>query len=491
MNKLGGWLVASLGLVACSGSEATPQKQPTTSAPASASTTASAPQPSASADVVASAPTPTPAAFARVPVSATDTLARLPKDAAVVGWVRPASADRFLDWSSDPAAARDVLQKNLGYAGAAALLVDLGIEPGAPIAFAVGSPDRAAAEKLIDAAIKAKDWEAVRTATAKAPPNGTSLRLVARARPGADGLATLEKLEKPLRLHVMRCPEAKACAGLDGAKAVVFTDRWLGAVWADGDRVEIDLVRANDTIERKVELLATRRKAARGAPAGRCSALDLEADLAICLDGDRAGEIGAATGMLTTLSAVAGNAIDPTQRAAIVKQGKKESLRSLELAKPQRRLLDDGTFAVTLQATGFELRGSWAYTKSTQPAPSKPEGEHCATPKEVGTAILPDLIVRLGDRGADFKKPQERLEHVREAGWGGWLVLAARTWPNLLGLLEDGSYAIGRAPITKVCREVGGDRLALRVAGPAVPFLDSLLRPEAGPSGKAQVRSGN
>ncbi len=428
----------------------------------------------------------------RVPVNASETLALLPKDAAIVGWVRPASADRLVDWATRASELRAELQKNLGFASAASLLAELGVEPGAPVAFAVVSPDRVEAEKLLDAVIKAKDYDAVLSAHKQAPPNGTFLRFVGRARAGVDAVTQLEKHAKLFRLKVSRCPAAKLCASFDSAKAVFTQHEWIGALYTEGDKIELELVHARDHEPRQAELLATRRKGLRGAPDGRCSKLDAEADLSLCVDGDRAGEIGAATGMLTTLSAVAGRSIDQDQRAEIAKQGKKESLRNVELAKPRRRLLDDGTLAITLSAKGFEARGSWAFTKDTKPTPTKPEPELCVPLDGVMKTLVPDVLARVGDLGDDFKKPKERIEHVREAGWGGWLVLLARTWPNFLGGMKDGAFVTGRLPVTKVCRVVSGDRLELRLEGDAVPFLDRELggdRP--GPPGQGKVRGPN
>ncbi len=323
--------------------------------------------------------------------------------------------------------------------------------------------------------MKAKDYDAVVSAHRKAPPNGTFLRFVGRARAGVELVQSLEKHAKKLNLELSRCPAAKLCAAIDGAKAVFIQREWMGAIYAEGDRIELELVHAPDDEARQPGLLATRHKAARGAPEGHCATLSSEADLSLCVEGDRAGDMGAATGMLTTLTSVAGGSIDQSQRVAIAKQGKKESLRNLELAKPKRRLLDDGTLAVTLSANGFAAHASWAFTKETKPAETKPEFELCAPLEGVMRTLLPDVLARMGDLGDDFKAPKERLEHVREAGWGGWIVLFARTWPNFLGGMRDGAFTIGRVPVSRVCRVVSGDRLEHKIEGEAVPFLDDEL----------------
>jgi hypothetical protein len=229
-------------------------------------------------------------------------------------------------------------------------------------------------------------------------------------------------------------------------------------------------VHSREPEPRQAELLAARRKSARGAPEGRCTKLNADADLSLCVDGDRAGEMGAATGLLTTFSAVAGGSIDQEQGALIAKQGKVESLRNIELANPKRRLLDDGTVSVTLSAKGFEAQGSWAFSKETKPASKGAEAERCVSLDGVMKTLLPELLTRMGDLGDDFKKPEERYIHLREAGWGGWLVLFARTWPNFLGGLKDGAFAIGRVPVNKVCMSTSAERLELRIEGEAVPF---------------------
>lgn len=468
-------VLLAIGLTACAGS-GTEAPSHASSAEPTSGPTGSAVQTSPSASATTSAINDGSVTPARVPVNAAETLARLPQEAAVVGWMRPASADRLVDGATRGPAIRELFQKNLGHSSAATLLAALGVEPGAPIAFALVAPDRGEAEKLLDAAIKAKDDAALLAAKAKSPPNGTSLRFVARARPGADLVETLEKLAKPLRLTVTRCPDAKACKGLDGARAIITRAPWVGALFLEGDRLELEMAFTREPEERQLELLASRHNATRGAASGRCTALDPEADLSLCVDGDRAGQLGAAIGMQTTLDAVAGTGVDPKMRVEIVGQGKKESLRNVELANPKRRLLDDGTLVLTLSPNGFEARGSWAFTKETKPAQAKPEPELCVALDGVMNTLLPDLLQRFGDLGADFKQPKERVIHVREAGWGAWLVLAARTWPNFLGAMRDGAFVIGRVPVSKVCRAVASDRLTLRVEGAALPLLDGMTR---------------
>ncbi|MBL8741253.1 MAG: hypothetical protein JNK04_09170 [Myxococcales bacterium] len=476
----------ALALMGCAGSSVVQDGQPSSIASAVASSTAMPPVPTASASAVIAPPNPI--AVARVAVDSKQTMARLPKNAAVVGWVRPASADWFIDWSTRAKEIRADVQKDLGWDGAASMLADLGVEPGAAVAFGVVGPDRAQAEKLIAEISKAKDYDQVLMAHRKAPPNGTFFRFVARKKADVDELAQLEKNAKRLNLKVARCPGPNTCKGLGDARAVVTHYEWMGALYSEGDRLELDLVRAADDAERQAQLLAARQKEPRGAPEGRCTLLSQDADLSLCIDGDRAGELGAATGMLMTLSAVAGRSIDQKDRAMIAAQGKKESMRNIELASPKRRLLDDGTVNVTLDARGFEARGSWAYAKETRPSATKPESDLCSPLDGVVKTLVPDLMGRLGDLGDDFKKPKERVDHLREAGWGAAVVLLGRTWPNFLGAMKDGALRLRKLPVTKVCRVIAGDRLELKIEGTPIPFLDDELGDRPGPGeGKASA----
>ncbi len=481
--------LAASALISCGGAEPTAEP-PVTKAASAAPTT---PALAASSSAPESGPAETaPPAVARVTIDTAAAIARLPTNAAVYGWFRPAAADTLLSWTKDPKRLARELSDALPGGSVRSLLADLGLEAGAPIAFSVTGPDRAPLEKIVKGLAGGKELAGVQRDLTKLPPNGVHVRLLATAAPGADVAAKMAAtLSKMQAFTVERCPSAgqpaaprpaaaKSLCGLaPEGTALVFASRHLGLATATirGSQVEIDFVDADDSLEREAALLGARTKAPSGGPKDRCTKLDPEADLSLCADADQAAETGAASGMLMTLSAVgaAGDGLGADSRREIAKQGLAESMRNIELAKPKRVLLDDGTLSVTLNAGGFTAIGSWALSKNSKAGiEAQLTQARCAAPNEIMTVLFPLLVAGFGDRGADFTKIREREIHVREAGFGAVLVLFARTWPNFLGSLEGGGAPrLDQAPITKACLSQAGGRLEAKVTGGKLP-VDAL-----------------
>lgn len=408
-----------------------------------------------------------PAELKRVPIDAPATLARLPDRAAVYGWLRPASADTLVGWTSRPDEARRELAEVLPGGSARGLLGALGIEAGAPIAFAITGPERAPIEKVVKALASGKSTNALAREVDSLPPNGVHIRLVAHAAPGADVVGMFEERAKEARIDAVHCPGNDRCAVVSpGTDLILVWHELIGTLDVEGSRVELDLVRGRGPAKKLVATLAESRKAPGGGPKGRCSKLDAEADLSICVDADRAAELGAASGMWMTFSALEGAGVDAKATREIAKVGLAESLRNIELSAPKRRLLDDGTLALRLSAEGFTAAGSWELTKNSKAGLESKLGEQrCAPPATILTDLFSPLIAGLGDRGADFRDVNPRIEHVREAGFGAALVLFARTWPNFLGIVASPHFTLGRAPLTRACAKTNGGRLDIELTG--------------------------
>ncbi len=408
----------------------------------------------------------------RITVDAPATLARLPEKAAMYGWARPASADVLFSWTSQPGALRREIEHALPEGSVRGLLEAIGIDPGAPIAFAVTGPERAGIEKVLKAVAGGKTMETAARDLEASPPGSLHLRLVARGAPGTDVVGKLERRAKDAGIEVVRCPDEKLCAaaGAD-TKLVLMAHEWMAAVAVDGTRVEIDAVAGRDTVKRLAFALGAKRKAPAGGPKARCTALDAESDLAVCIDADQAAELGATMGMFTTFAAVASNALDAKSTREIVKEGTKESLRNIELSKPKRPLLDDGTVSVRVAKDGFAVKGSWELTKNSKAGVEAKLAEaKCSKGDNILKELLPTLVAAFGDRGADFAKPEERLMHVREAGFGGSLVSLARTWPNLLGVAESPRFRLGRIPPLEACARANRGRLEVEATGEKFPI---------------------
>lgn len=455
-------------VLGCGGAEPTPPPPATPAAAAPAASIAISP-PSA-------APEPGPAPeLRRVAVDVGATMARLPANAAIYGWVRPAAADTLVSWTSRPDALRRDLEDVLPEGSVRALLEGVDLEPGAPIAFSVVGPERAPIEGLLKALIGGKTVAALAREIESAPPNGAHVRLVAVARANGEVAKKLRARLRALRLDVAACPGEPACAEVGGAPDLVFTvaGKWLGRVDVDGTLVEIDLVYSGAPLTKQLQFLAEKRKAPTSGPAGRCTKLDPETDLSLCVDADRAGELGAATGMWVTFQAVALGKVEPKIMRALLEQGRTESLRNVELAKPKRPLLDDGTVSFRFAPDGYTLQGTWALTKNSAPTAEKKLAEPvCAGRGDLWTQLAPTVAQALGDRGPDFAKVEPRIEHLREAGFGGLLVLFGRTWPNFLGAIDSPKLGLTRIPLpeVKVCARTNGGRLELEVSGEKLPL---------------------
>lgn len=378
------------------------------------------------------------------------------------GWVRLAAADTLLDWSKFGNEVRRELNRKTGESSVRAVLTQLGVEPGAPVAGAVLAPDVRQAQKHLDTVTRAKDPSATLAAS---PPNGVFLRFVGRTLPGIDVAARIESMGKNVRLGAVSCPLDALCTELGTLRpAFLGVNREAAyAVYVEGDRVELDFVIADGDARTKIRHLVARRSVAAGGPSGRCTALDPEADLSLCVDAERSGDLGAALGMQMTTSAIA--TVDPSHRAKIAAEGKKESMRNIELSKPSKLLLDDGTLSVTVAGDGFRALATWRTTDASAKAvDARFAEEKCADVPREGAAFLGALAEAFPDPGKDFKSA-DRIDHVREAGFVGAFVVLGRSWPNLIKALVSSGFVLGKAPPAKVCTKSEGGRLRMTITG--------------------------
>jgi len=429
------------------------------------------PAPMTSAQVAAPAPSD---AVVRAQVDMTAAFARLPKDAAVYALFRPVAADTLVEWTRTPERFREEFRRLVPSGTFLELLRKLTIDPNVPIALAVVGPDVAEAKKLVESVLAAKSTagDPTKNLFAQRPPLGVFARLVIHPAKGGDLLSELEGLAGAARLKAARCPGGALCDQFTGEKPIaVMTDsRWTAAIYRQGSELEIDFFQSritNGEGEWRAQALASRRSIAVGGPSGRCSQIDSTADLSMCVDATRAGDLGAGLGLLMTLSAVQGGMIDPTLRSKVVAQGRKESLINLELAKPARQLADDGTLSITVARAGFKAVGSWQLTQASAPAVGKAfDKERCFDHAGVTAELFPALIKAFGDPGRDFSNVDASLMRFREAGFSSALVSFGRIWPNMLKATEMKAFTLGKLGISRACARVAADRLEVLVEGP-------------------------
>jgi hypothetical protein len=459
MLRNGGLLIAALGLCACTATAPAP------ALPASAASAVSVATPPTTA--VPPAPTGTATAVVAAPALPV-TLASLPAGAALYGAARTPVVDAVLDLVPEAEQLRGEIARKLGGQGRVAdVLGGLGVAADRPLLVAVLPPDMAKARHMIDTAIAGKKV----TVSATEPALSTAIRVVVPLVAGRGTPFDPAAVGRLLDMRqVERCPGAEVCQRLDTPDLVaVITGRELvAAVRVRGDQAEIDLVRPLlvDASQGST-LLALRALAMRptaGPEPPRCARLDPAALGWLCIDADRMAELGVSTGYGLTVAAVAGASIPAAERKKIMEVGRTEAGRNLELAAPKRRLLDDGTVSILPSSAGLRLRASWALTAESRPALEAAfSTEACSEGGAVGSDLLPKLAHAFGDPGPDFVKPDESAQHILEAGWAGYPIVLARTWPNFLAsaLNKLGPSAPELARAGRTCARVAGGRLEL------------------------------
>jgi hypothetical protein len=462
-----GLSLLGLALIGCSG-EAPPPATVTAPPAATIGVVAQAPVATASATAA-----PAPTAPARTRVDMSKALARLPKNAAVYGFFRPVAADTLVDWSRAPEQARREFSRIVPSGTFLELVATLGIDPAVPVAFAVVGPELAESRKLVDGLIAGSKptnikADTVQIALAAAAPNGLFVRPLTSQLSGADTATELARVAERARVPFVRCPDAPLCAqfGSDKPLGVIERGSTLFAVYKQGATLEFDWLETSLGSEATRAKALGDRRTLSGGPTGSCGKLDSEADLSFCVDGTRASELGAATGLQKTAVAVKG--VAPDMRGKILLQGKKESLVNLTLATPKRRLVEDGTLSVIIAKSGYAAAGTWQLTEasmaSVQAALAR---ESCASGDKWIEQLLPVLQKGFGDVGADFKDLARRSEDFQDAGFGAALTAFARIWPNMLEAVPAG-FGIRPLVIDRFCARAASDRLELRIEGPAV-----------------------
>ncbi|MBT9556639.1 MAG: hypothetical protein IV100_11455 [Myxococcales bacterium] len=397
--------------------------------------------------------------------------ARLPKEAAIVGWLQPRAIDVVARWLGDDAALPMWTAKFAPTRTVGEVLSTLGIDLESPVAFALVGPELARASEALDAIVKGG-------AGGSPPAQGlftgqVTVHLVAKALPGVDFRTKALQLGEVARATAVSCPTDPRCHvfAVGGPDVVLFREGAAVAASSREGRVELVITfghRRELGLDALLGVLAERRRLAPGPAAERCTALDPAASISLCVDADRGAEAGAAIGLSLTANALS-ESIDGPMRAELAAQGRKESMRPLELARPEKRLLDDGTVSVVVSPKDYRLTASWSFVDSA--APGRLPVERCSdTPDLAG--LVSTLIEIFPDRGPDFRDVAARLQHVHEGGAGAYLTLFARTWPNLLEAARaEPRFTLALPGAQTACLVVAGNRLELRIAGKPLPFI--------------------
>lgn len=302
-----------------------------------------------------------------------------------------------------------------------------------PLLLAVMPPDLSQARKVVDSMLKGD----APTPSDTAPAIASHMRFIIPLTSSDPKLVDLGSMTEQFKGgKVDKCPADPLCKTIGGSEviAVMRHPAVLGAVRIVENTGRMDMIAPTFVkVDHPSVALALKEAVALaggGPEAPRCSALDPTAGASACVDADRMAELGTVMGWGKTVQAISGAGVDGESKKKILEQGNKESLRNLELAAPQRKLLDDGTATLVGEPAGIRGTMSWALTDNSRAVGRLFANERCAAGGELVDTIVLPMVGLFGDRGSDFENPLVRMEHVQEAGFAAYPILAARTWPN-------------------------------------------------------------
>jgi hypothetical protein len=440
---------------------------PVPAAPSVAAVAEKAPAPTAATVAGPAAPV---VDVAPLPV-APDALAKLPPGAAAYFSARVSAFSKAVASGAVPQEILRDFMRGFGARTPDELITTFGLDPRRPVLGAMVGASEKSARPVVEAIGKDGSSKSVEKAMQAHAKDVTLLRLLVPLANGKSPAVAAAALVKAISRgsELGACPGAAACAGFgaDAPLGVAQGSHLAIAAYADGSDLRVDVAMplfVEGTDPGVIAALVPFR-ASRGGPVDRCSRFEPSATLSICVDAVAFGDDAAAHGYGKTVQAVAGASVDASQRSKIARVGAEESRRNVELASPARRLAEDGTMVIDLQAQPNTVMGTWALTKASRPAVEKAFAtERCAAGQAVLGELVPALRAAFGDPGPGFTDPKKTLNSFREAGWGAFGVTLAGTWPNLI----DGFLAVkGEVPAApsalRVCARVDAGRLVLGV----------------------------
>ncbi|WP_437631620.1 hypothetical protein [Sorangium sp. So ce854] len=437
----------------------------TAAQPARPSASAAAPaQPAASDPAAPGGAAPEP------PPPSAEQIARLPPGAAIYASLRNSALDVAVQYMPQIAEVLIEANRALGSQDPPDVtLAKAGVDPRRPILGAVVPASEKSARAVVDAMAKGASGKALEKVVREHAADVTRVRLLVPLVSGADPRRALAGVVDALTggAPLDACPGAARCAGF-GARAPLGVAQGglaAAAVYVDGADLRLDVVMSlfgsgGDPAALK-ELVAFGEEV--GGPEGRCSRFDASPVVSVCLDPERMGELGATDGYGKIVKALSGGSVDPRVIPGIAAQGLAEARQNLWLAAPARRLASDGTLGVTVQGKRGRFVASWALTDASRAGVERAfAAERCAAGDAAYKELLPALRAAVGDPGKGFDDPKKVVTAFQEAGWSAYLIAAAGTWPNLLGViagaLEQGP---GADPDFHVCARYDGGRLVV------------------------------
>ncbi|WP_437755260.1 hypothetical protein [Sorangium sp. So ce1389] len=468
---LGAGISLGTGLAACAaGSGSTGGSSPSAAAaPARPSAPASA-SAAAPAQAAAGDPGAPGAAAPELPPALAEQIASLPPGAALYFSLRSSDLDVAVQYLPELAEILVEANRALGSQDPPdVMLARAGVDTRRSILGAVVPAPEKSARAVVDAIAKGASGEVLEKVVRAHAPDATRLRLLVPLASGADPRRALGPVIGALTggAPLEACPGAARCAGFGARAPLGVAQGGLAAVavHADGADLRLDVVLplfvpGADPAAMK-ELVAFSGEL--GGPEGRCSRFDASPVVSVCLDADRLGELGATDGYGKIASALSGGSVDAKVKPMIAATGLAEARQNLWLAAPARRLASDGTLGVTVQGKRSRLVGSWALTDASRPGVERAFAtERCAVGDGVARELLPALRAAFGEPGKGFDDPKKAATAFKEAGWAAYLIAAAGTWPNLLGVIASAlAQGPGADPDYQLCARHDDGRLVL------------------------------
>lgn len=464
---LGAGIALGAGSAACAA-------RPGSNGASTSSTAAQPARPSASAAAPAQPAASDPAApggaAPEPPPPSAEQIARLPPGAAIYASLRNSALDVAVQYMPQIAEVLIEANRALGSQDPPDVtLAKAGVDPRRPILGAVVPASEKSARAVVDAMAKGASGKALEKVVREHAADVTRVRLLVPLVSGADPrrapAGVVDALTGGAPLDA--CPGAARCAGFGARAPLGVAQGGLAAVavYADGADLRLDVVMplfgsGGDPAALK-ELVAFGEEV--GGPEGRCSRFDASPAVSVCLDPERMGELGATDGYGKIVKALSGGSVDPRVIPGIAAQGLAEARQNLWLAAPARRLASDGTLGVTVQGKRGRLVASWALTDASRAGVERAfAAERCAAGDAAYKELLPALRAAVGDPGKGFDDPKKVLTAFQEAGWSAYLIAAAGTWPNLLGVIAGAiEQGPGADPDFHGCARYDGGRLVV------------------------------
>jgi hypothetical protein len=395
--------------------------------------------------------------------AADQALAALPRDGALYGTLRLSLLDAALPWVPGLVVEeiKTNLQQSLGLQGpltTAGISEGLGLDPTRPVVFAIHPGGHEGETRSFLDRVKAAG------ATQKAV-HDAYLAIHGQPWPITGGFRFVIPLRKPDKTKLLdllkrlpmgtlrECSTPDACKAFGAERPVLFSSKM--AIYLSADALRIDGVNRIDETTNPDWLAWFNFQ--KGGPSTHCQQPLDESLLSMCLSAPEFAMLGENLGAIKILDALESFTVNDAQRASIYNAGLTELGRNTTLAQPLRPGLSEGTFSITMDKGQPLLKASWKLD------PVASQEERCVPSlAQAATTLLPPLIEKLSAAKPRYSDLPQLRQHIMEAGWSAYPILAAGQWTLLLPHIKPADLGM-QAGVVQVCTGMANGRLQMRV----------------------------